>query len=210
MAIIHQAQLQPTKLELLEGWLPGRPWFTAKGSGVSKVGAFRFDDPAGEVGLETILVAADEDVYQVPLSYRASPLAGAEAFLVGTMEHSVLGKRWVYDACADPCYAEVLAATVLTGQPQANHYLDVDGRLEVMPESVVVGSTGPFLAERPAVRQITARDTATGTVVRAGDLEVLVKRRLDIPAQPAPARSMTGTWEGQSGPVILAVAAGGA
>jgi hypothetical protein len=208
MAIIHQAQLQPTKMELLEDWLPGRPWFTAAGSAQSKVGAFRFDDPAGEVGLETILVGADGDVFQVPLSYRGSPLDGAEAFLIGTMEHSVLGKRWVYDACGDPCYAEALAAAVLTGQAQAKHYLDVDGKLEALPESVLVGSTGPFETGWPAVRAVTASDTSAGTVVRAGDLELLVKRRLDIPGQPAAARALTGTWGTQTGAVILAVATG--
>lgn len=206
MAIIHQAQLQPTKMELLAGWLPGQPWFTAAGSALDKIGSFRFDDPAGEVGLETILVGAGGDVFQVPLSYRGAPLDGAEVFLIGTMEHSVLGKRWVYDAAGDPCYAEALTAAVLTGQAQAKHVLDVDGKLETMPESVVVAATGPFESGLPAVTSVTAHDTSGGTVVRAGEAELLVKRKLDIPGLPAPARALTGAWDAQPGAVILAVA----
>ena len=38
----------------------------------------------------------------VPLTYRGAPLAGGEADLVGTTEHSALGTRWVYDAWRRP------------------------------------------------------------------------------------------------------------
>lgn len=79
MAIIHQAELRPTKMELLNQWLPGRPWFPGPGSTLEKVGAFRFDDPDGEVGLETILVGTDDVVFQVPLSYRGAPWPGPRA-----------------------------------------------------------------------------------------------------------------------------------
>ncbi len=101
MAIIHKATLSPSKLELIADYLPKQPWFIQDGS-PELIGAYRFDDPAGEVGLETHVVTAGERVYQVPLSYRGYALAGAEEWLIGTMDHSVLGKRWVYDACADP------------------------------------------------------------------------------------------------------------
>ena len=78
-------------MELLEGWLPHQPWFTGQGAALSKVGSFRFDDPDGEVGIETIFVAGDGIIFQVPLSYRGSPLRDAEPSLIGTMQHSVLG-----------------------------------------------------------------------------------------------------------------------
>jgi hypothetical protein len=43
------------------------------------VSAYRFDDPAGEVGIETLLVRRGAGpVLQVPLTYRGAPLAGAE------------------------------------------------------------------------------------------------------------------------------------
>ncbi|MEE3920756.1 hypothetical protein V2I01_28660 [Micromonospora sp. BRA006-A] len=38
--------------------MPGRQWFAGEaGAPVSRVAAYRFDDPAGEVGIETLLVA---------------------------------------------------------------------------------------------------------------------------------------------------------
>ena len=209
MAIIHQAELQPTKLELLQSWLPRQPWFTGDAAALIKVGAFRFDDPEGEVGIETILVAADGSVFQVPLSYRGSPLHGAEASLIGTMQHSVLGERWVYDALGDPCYLAAVTAAILTGQPQAKHLLDVDGRLEALPESVLVGSTGPLRSAAPALGPGTASSTDAETVVRTGALELLVIRRLDVAAQAAGPEALTGTWAGQQVPVKLAAVTAG-
>ena len=109
MAILYQATLNPSKLNLLNAWLPSRPW----SSGVTdtqSVGAYRFDDPAGEVGMEAFLLkAGDGSVLHVPLTYRGAPLAGAEEFLIATTEHSVLGRRWVYDGCGDPLWATALA-----------------------------------------------------------------------------------------------------
>ncbi|WP_400158872.1 hypothetical protein [Arthrobacter sp. BPSS-3] len=203
MAIIHQATLTPSKMELLERWLPGRSWFPDTGSAPEKAGHFRFDDPEGEVGLETILVHSGGAVFQVPLSYRGAPLPGADDHLVGTMEHSVLGSRWVYDACADPTYVRALAAAILAGTPQAQHVLQVDGGQKVLPESVTVHGTGTAGISVPEVGDITASDAAEGTVIRAGALEILVYRRLD-PAVPPAARSLVGTWEGQDTPVALA------
>src|SRR5689334_4623425 len=105
MAIVYDATLTPTKQELVEGWLGSRPW--AAGRRIAKkLGEYQFDDPAGEVGVETILWSTDEGgVVQTPLTYRGAPLEGADEHLVGTTEHSVLGPRWVYDGCADPVWA---------------------------------------------------------------------------------------------------------
>ena len=104
MAVIHRAEIRPTKLELLGEWLPKLPWYPGEpGAAPASVGAYRFDDPRGEVGIETLLVrTVGGQVAQVPLTYRGAPLPGGEPSLVGTMEHSVLGRRWVYDGCGDP------------------------------------------------------------------------------------------------------------
>ena len=59
MAHIHRATLAPGKLELLTGWLPSRPW-CAGVEGLRQLGAYRFDDPAGEVGMESLLVQAGD------------------------------------------------------------------------------------------------------------------------------------------------------
>ena len=52
-----------------------------------------------------LVAVGDGPVYQVPMTYRGMPLDGADAFLIGTTDHSVLGRRWVYDACGDPVFA---------------------------------------------------------------------------------------------------------
>ncbi|WP_347354824.1 aminoglycoside phosphotransferase [Intrasporangium sp.] len=120
MAVIHHhARLVPSKVELVTGWIQGQRWYGGKGHVpvLRRVGGYRMDDPDGEVGIETLLLldeAADPPVvYQVPLTYRGAPLEPAEQALVGTIEHSVLGTRWVYDAPHDPVYARALAETIL-------------------------------------------------------------------------------------------------
>ena len=95
---------------------------------------YRFDDPAGEVGVETIVWrTADGTLLQVPFTYRATPLAGADEFLVGTSEHSVLGPRWVYDGCGDPVWAAAITTAILTGGQQAQMVIERDGQMIDVP-----------------------------------------------------------------------------
>jgi len=127
MAIIHRATLRPAKLELLAAWVPSRPWGgAAAGTELEQLAAYRFDDPAGEVGTETFVLRAGDTLLHVPLTYRGAPVAELEGHLVGTTEHSVLGRRWVYDGCADPVYGAAPAAAVLGVAPPAEEYVDVD------------------------------------------------------------------------------------
>jgi maltokinase-like protein len=128
MALLHQAELHPTKLELLAAWLPQRHWYQGlAGAEIERVAACRFDDPAGAVGIETILVrTAGGPIHHVPLTYRDAPMVGGDAWLVGTCEHSVLGRRWVYDACGDPVYAAALASAIFAGTGQADEFLATD------------------------------------------------------------------------------------
>ncbi|PZF83613.1 CG0192-related protein [Jiangella anatolica] len=200
MARIHQATLRPTKLELLTGWLPERPW--AGAGPYRQLGAYRFDDPAGEVGLEAHLIQdGDGAVLHVPLTYRGAPLPGAEPALVGTMEHSVLGPRWVYDGCADPVFVAALARVVVAGAPQAEEL--VDGQSVPREPSARVSGSGrgpdPALPEDAAV---TTRDDGPATIVRAGDLELVVVRAVGT-EPPTGADVLTGSWAG-AGPVTLA------
>ncbi|ADL45796.1 CG0192-related protein [Micromonospora aurantiaca (nom. illeg.)] len=221
MALLHRAELRPSKLELLAGWLPGRQWFAGEaGAPVTRVAAYRFDDPAGEVGIETLLVrAGDGPVLQVPLTYRGAPLAGADEHLVGVIEHSVLGRRWAYDACGDPVYAPLLAAAVLADAGQAEEYFEVDGKREVRPVSMTLtGSrtarpvpTGPVLAGPVSAGAVSAAPVPDGpvdggvTVVRVGDVELAVVRR-PVPADVPEAGGLAGAWPGQDEPVLLAYA----
>jgi len=118
MAIIHQTTLVPAKLELLAGWLPAQPWYrpTGRAPDLARIGGFRLDDPAGEVGIEFMAVTdgsgEQATTYQVPLTYRAAACAEAGAGLLGTAEHGVLGRRWIYDGVRDPVLAAQLVALI--------------------------------------------------------------------------------------------------
>ena len=206
MAIIYRATLRPSKLELVAGWAPGRPWgAAAAGAELEQVAAYRFDDPAGEVGIETLVLRAGDTPLHVPLTYRGAPVPEQEEHLVGTTEHSVLGRRWVYDACADPVYVAALAAVVLRGAPQAEEHVHVDGRRERRDPTAHVAGSGTA-ADVGTLGTPSVTDTADATTVRAGDLELVVRRVLN-PGVPADgAATLTGTWAGQTDPVLLATA----
>ncbi|WP_100501316.1 maltokinase N-terminal cap-like domain-containing protein [Geodermatophilus chilensis] len=206
MALPYRAILRPSKLELVAGWAPGRPWgAAAAGVELEQVAAYRFDDPAGEVGTETFVLGAGDTLLHVPLTYRGAPVPELEEHLVGTTEHSVLGRRWFYDGCADPVYVAALAAAVLTGAPQAEEYFAVDGRQERRDPTARVTGSGTAAVAGP-LGTPSPTDTADATTVRAGDLELVVRRAL-TPGVPADgAATLTGTWAGQDEPVLLASA----
>ena len=206
MAVIHRATLRPSKLELLAAWVPGRPWGgAASAAGLEQVAAYRFDDPAGEVGAETFVLRAGDTLLQVPLSYRGAPVPELAEHLVGTTEHSVLGRRWCYDACADPVYVAALAAAVLTGAPQAEEYVVADGGRQRREPTAHVTGSGTAAGVGP-LGTPTATDTSDATTVRAGDLELVVRRVLTPSAAADGAVTLTGTWAGQDDPVLLATA----
>lgn len=185
MAHLHHASLTPSKPELLAAWLPSQRW-AGDLAGLTPFGSYRLDDPAGEVGMEGILLrGGDADpVVHVPLTYRAAPLEGAEDFLVGTTEHSVLGTRWVYDAIGDPVWRRTLAVTVLAGGTGAEEWFEEDGRRKSREPSVRVAGSG-----------------ATTDVVPE-QLDVVVVRR--VGAEIEADAVLTGTWDGGSG-VLAAV-----
>ncbi|WP_431948972.1 maltokinase N-terminal cap-like domain-containing protein [Actinacidiphila sp. bgisy167] len=120
MSLIHRTTLTPTKLELLTEWLPRQPWYAGAGRPeLSKAGGFRLDDPLGAVGVE-FMVVTDQDgaAYHVPMAYRDAPLSGAEDALIGTAQHGVLGRRWIYDGAHDPVVVTQLVA-LMRGEAEA-------------------------------------------------------------------------------------------
>ncbi|MFI2753901.1 hypothetical protein ACGIF2_10745 [Cellulomonas sp. P22] len=212
MAILYSAQLHPTKLELLAGWLPTQPWFAHDADvPLDRVGAYRFDDPAGEVGVETILVRADDTVLQVPLTYRDAPLPGADPWLVGTMEHSVLGTRWVYDACTDPVYAATLASVVLGDAVQAEEVVVTpDGEHQPRtPSTVVRAEPAGSATDAPAPPvdgPVPCSTTGRATTILIGGAELTVLRVLDLDVHGSALPALVGTWPEQAEPVLLATA----
>jgi len=207
MAIVYAAELRPSKMELLAQWLPAQPWFAADPAHLVRLGSFRFDDPAGEVGIETMLVGAGKSVYQIPLTYRGAPLEGAQAFLVGTMKHSVLGNRWVYDATADPVYVGELAAALLAGKAQAVETRETDGKMETLPATAQLFSTGTPGTEVPAL-EMAAPTTEGGVVtIPVGALTLAVLRELDSTGVVPEARALSVIWAGQETPVLTATCA---
>ena len=115
MAEILKTTLSPTKLELIAGWMGRQRWYATKGHEprLRRLGGYRLDDPLDEVGIETIIVldegGPEPVVYQVPLTYRGAPLPVAQSGLIGTMEHGILGTRYVYDGPRDPVVVARLA-----------------------------------------------------------------------------------------------------
>ncbi|MFD0970606.1 CG0192-related protein [Plantactinospora endophytica] len=211
MALLHRADLNPTKLELIAGWLPQRRWYPGPAAPqLTRVAAFRFDDPAGEVGIETMLVSVGpEKIVHVPLTYRGAPLPGRDDWLIGTSEHSVLGRRWIYDACGDPVYAAALAGAVLAGTEQAEELVEIDGRLERRAPSMAIASTVEATGDMPVIEGLGGvMDSDLITTIVTAPVILSVMRCLELYIRPPSAAipSLTCTWSGQSNPVVLAIA----
>ncbi|GGS38351.1 1,4-alpha-glucan branching protein [Streptomyces griseoviridis] len=199
MAVIHRTFLKPSKLELLATWLPTRPWYRG-GAGepeLARAGGFRLDDPEGEVGIEFMIVTdtagAGPATYLTPLTYRGTPLAGAEHALIGTAEHGVLGTRWIYDGCHDPVLAARLTA-LIEGRAQAQAQSTSD-----TPDREVTRSfTGDGLADLTG----SAADDPEGTVLPAPQGLTLRLHRVLRPAEDVPTEAVghvAGAWRTPDG-----------
>lgn len=190
MADIYQAELKPGKLDVISAWLSKQEW-TAEADvapeSLTKISSYRLDDPAGEVGAEIHIVAAGDRVFQVPLTYRGAPLAGADEHLIATMEHSILGKRWVYAGMGDPLFRQRLDHTIATAGTSAQQYrVDDEGnRIEEITDVAHAWGTGPLAG--------------------AEDVQVLYELTLDSPAEGTDAGLLLGRWPGQDSRVVLAV-----
>jgi hypothetical protein len=182
MAILHRATIVPGKLELLAAWLPTRSWYDGPAVEPERVAAARFDDPAGEVGIETLIVrAGDGPLLHVPLTYRGAPLDGADEWLVGTTEHSVLGTRWVYDAAGDPVYLAVAAETIRSGGHEAAEEFEVDGET---------------VRREPSMRL----RGSTADPAEVGDNLTVVRTIGPVMAMGA---TLSGTWDGESAVLVI-------
>lgn len=191
MAFIHKTTMTPGKLELLASWLPTQPWYVGaerepEFCTLSKAGGFRLDDPQGEVGIE-FMVVTDESgerpvSYHVPLSYRGAPLEGAaQAALIGTSEHGVLGQRWVYDGTHDPVLvAQLLELLQGRAEPQAQSVTDTR---DPSVTSYFAGVAFPTAAKPNAVANGPDGTHLLVETESAGDLTVQVTRVLHTDQQ---------------------------
>jgi len=126
MGIVYNTSMSPSKNELVSAWLPKQEFYTGKGTPkLQHIGGFRLEDPEGQVGVELRIYADHSDtsdvVYHLPLTYRDAPLPGGEKYLIGTSEHAILGKRYIYDAAGDPVFT-AQARQLLAGNTAAQHH----------------------------------------------------------------------------------------
>lgn len=126
MGIVYNTSMSPSKNELVSAWLPKQEFYTGKGTPkLQHIGGFRLEDPEGQVGVELRIYADHSDtsdvVYHLPLTYRDAPLPGGEKYLIGTSEHAILGKRYIYDAEGDPVFT-AQARQLLAGNTTAQHH----------------------------------------------------------------------------------------
>lgn len=201
MSIVHKATLTPTKPEIFGAWLATQSW--CEGDLNRTIGSYRFDDPAGRVGIECVLLEVGESVVHLPVSYREAPLAGADDFLMATTEHSALGTRYVYDACADPVAVRVLLAAALTGATQEPMDVYDQGRLVERRAAVVTaaGTGSRSSGAVPHLDGVTIRSHGAEPRVEAGGFTVVVKRVVDGSDADGD-ESIEVVWPGGSGALV--------
>jgi Maltokinase N-terminal cap domain len=184
------ATLTPHFRDFLPGWVAKQPWYTGVGTpALVAVGFLRFEDPAGEVGIETHLVSDGTAIYQLPMTYRGAPIAGAASTgLIATSEHSVLGTRWIYDAESDPVWVAELLRLVNTGaisdpsSKRAPGHAEARGRRLALED--ITADTGTIELRRVLTSDSPVGDSPVG----------------DSPAddsladEPGVAGLVTGTW----------------
>src|SRR6478609_10271871 len=175
--------LSPALDSLLRSWLPRQRWFPVKSAHFSFEPAGRVrlrggadgGAPEDGVGLEVLLLAvtyptADgnrTDVVQVPLSFRALPLAGAGAALLGEIPGAGADpdRGWIYDGVHDPAFVaawlELMRARAATPDgTAAGHLVESGYRL-------------PFATGK--VRVLSGEQSNSSVIVDDGDSAAIVK-----------------------------------
>ncbi len=205
MAILHDATLTPGKRDLMKAWLPSRSWFDGDLARKPHA-AFRFDDPEGEVGVECFLFGPEDgsqaSTLLIPMSYRGAPLDGADEHLIGTTDHSVLGKRWVYDGCADPVAVSTILSAIVTGGHEAELTLEENGRIVRFDPTCRVSGSGTS-ADGVRAASVDLVDDGNPTVTSAGDLDLVLARVVGTPVDGD--QTLTAQW-GDHPPVVVAAA----
>lgn len=184
-AEIYDAVLEPGKLELLRAWVRHQDWFDGDHESLEQVTTYRFVDPAGEVGMESFLLTDGSRTFHVPVTYRGAVLDDAGDALVGEMEHSVLGRRWVYDASADPVYVAEVRRVISHRDAAADHLQVEDGTITPSPVNIRGGGDGITQGTESALQVIRI-------ISEENDAEA------DRPLIGSPG-TLSGTWQDADG-----------
>ncbi|AHI21529.1 CG0192 family protein [Corynebacterium vitaeruminis] len=148
-AKIEQATLTPTKQEVANKWL----------GGFRHIGSYRLVDPEGEVGIEALIgFDADDRLIQIPFSYRSKELDPHHT--LGTIEHSVLGTRYVSNALGDPVAVAEFIRTIVDGGQGATFSNGTQPALEIQGSGQREGDPALEIGE-VTLREVT-RQRAVG------------------------------------------------
>ncbi|PRY69663.1 putative trehalose synthase [Glaciihabitans tibetensis] len=109
--------------ENLPQWVAAQRWYADKGSipRFERIGGWRIDRPAVVITTHYLLDhgAGRATLYQVPLTERAEQLEGV--LPVATIgDAGTASERFIYDAPADPAYAEALLEVMLSNSELAD------------------------------------------------------------------------------------------
>lgn len=183
LAQIYDATLSPGKIDLLREWIVDQPWFDGDAAALEQVTSYRFADPDDAVGMECFLLKGGDTTYHVPVTYRGAELTGADDALIGTMDHSVLGQRWVYAAEHDPVFVAEARRTICRRDSAADHQAMEDGSITPAPVNIRGGGDcRPEQEELRVVRVVAEEYDSDG----------------DDPVAGAPG-TLTGTWSDDDG-----------
>jgi hypothetical protein len=129
------------------------------------------------------------------MTYRAAPLDGAQDWLIGTAEHSVLGTRWVYDAVGDPVFVATAAEAIRTGGHEAEEFVETpDGPLPRKSLMTLRGSGDQPPGTTAEVLRIDDGPIAV-VVTNVGELGV---SRLPTETPPDTDLTLTASWDGHA------------
>ncbi|MGD8193432.1 maltokinase N-terminal cap-like domain-containing protein [Herbiconiux sp. P18] len=108
----------------LTAWIREQRWYAASDASpaLTRVGVWSLIDHKHQVGLETHLLldesGPEKVLYQVPLSFRSSPLLGGERHLIEKIEGDG-GPVYVYDGPHDPAFSRALLGLMLDDELEA-------------------------------------------------------------------------------------------
>lgn len=190
-AKMYDTTLVPTKQEIASAWV----------GPVEILGSYRLVDTVdGEVGIEVLIAKEREGRFiQIPFSYRSAEISPEHT--ISTLEHGVLGKRWVTNALGDPVAVREFIRTILSGDDGASRDDGVAGYLAVRG----TGSEGASgAASDSAVGEVELINVGRQRVV--GAVEIAGEKKFFKLRIPQVLQSLRHTGPGHSATSLRLVA----